>query len=184
MNIVETLQDLVGQVPEPLQPLIAALAGAIPFVEGEGGAAIGILGGIHPVVAAVAAAIGNFVVVAALVLLGAGARDAVVSRRRTAVHTRQGAEIGVVTPPPGPIGDGRDRRSARRAKFQRAYERYGVPGVSLLGPLLLPTHFTATMLAASGVDRSRILIWQAVAIVLWTTVTALVIGGVVQVVGS
>ncbi|MBW0106818.1 hypothetical protein [Pseudonocardia sp. KRD291] len=182
MNLFETLQNLVGQVPEPLQPLIAAFAGAIPFVEGEGGAAIGILGGIHPAVAAVAAMIGNFVVVAALVLLGAGARDVVVHRRRTAERARQGAAVGGgAEPRPGPApGDGPGRGSARRAKFQRAYERYGVPGVSLLGPLLLPTHFTATMLAASGVGRSRILIWQAIAIVGWTTITALVVGGVVQ----
>ncbi|OLL76460.1 hypothetical protein Ae168Ps1_4877 [Pseudonocardia sp. Ae168_Ps1] len=180
MNLFETLQNLVGQVPEPLQPLIAAFAGAIPFVEGEGGAAIGILGGIHPAVAAVAAMIGNFVV-AALVLLGAGARDAVVNRHRTAARARQGATVGGAAPHPAAVpGDGRDRGSARRAKFQRAYERYGVPGVSLLGPLLLPTHFTATMLAASGVGRARILVWQAVAIVLWTTITALVVGGVVQ----
>jgi hypothetical protein len=52
--------------------------------------------------------------------------------------------------------------------------------VSLLGPLLLPTHFTATMLAASGVGKVRILIWQAVAIIGWTTVTAVVISGVLD----
>ncbi|ERK69353.1 hypothetical protein N136_04325, partial [Leifsonia aquatica ATCC 14665] len=69
--------------------------------------------------------------------------------------------------------------SPRKAKFQRAFERYGVPGVSLLGPLLLPTQFTATMLAAAGVGRARILIWQGVAIVGWTVAVSLVIGGVV-----
>ena len=78
-----------------------------------------------------------------------------------------------------------DRAAAprRRAKFQRAYERYGVPGVSLLGPLLLPTHFTATMLAASGVGKTRILIWQALAIIAWTTLTALIASGVMNAVG-
>jgi len=180
MDLVETLQNLVGQVPEPLQPLIVAVGGAIPFIEGEGGVAIGIIGGIPPVVAAVAAMVGNFVVVAALVLLSSGARNVVVTRHREKVLARDGA--------PSPFGStlevppGRDdsRSAARRTKFQRAYERYGVPGVSLLGPLLLPTHFTATMLAASGVGKARILIWQAVAIIGWTTLTALIISGVVQ----
>lgn len=64
-------------------------------------------------------------------------------------------------------------------KFQRAFERYGVPGVSLLGPLLLPTQFTATMLAASGIGRARILFWQAVAIIGWTTVVAVIVGSAV-----
>jgi len=50
--------------------------------------------------------------------------------------------------------------------------------VSLLGPLLLPTQFTATMLAASGVARARILFWQALAIIGWTTLFTLVVTGV------
>ncbi|MCP2267067.1 small multidrug efflux protein [Promicromonospora thailandica] len=170
MDLVELLQDLVGRVPEIVQPLIVAVAGAIPFVEGEGGVAIGIIAGIHPVVAAVAAMAGNFLVVAGLVLLGSGARAAVVSR----ANGRTGASGRTDVPD--------DRTAVRRAKFQRAYERYGVPGVSLLGPLLLPTHFTATMLAASGVGKARILVWQAVAIVAWTTLTALIVTGVIGVV--
>ena len=185
MSLTDTLQDLVGQVPELVQPLIVAAAGAIPFIEGEGGAAIGIIGGINPVVAALAAMAGNFLVVAALVLLSSGARNAVVTRHREKVLARDGVPVGggsTLEVPPGTRTDD-SRGSARRAKFQRAYERYGVPGVSLLGPLLLPTHFTATMLAASGVGKARILIWQALAIIGWTTVTAVVISGVINAVG-
>lgn len=182
MDLIEFLQNLMGQVPEPVQPLIAALAGAIPFIEGEGGVAIGVLGGINPVLAGVAAAIGNFLSVAVLVLLGSGARNAVLNRRheKTLAGAGTPATVGSsLEVPPGERPED-SRSAARRAKFQRAYERYGVPGVSLLGPLLLPTHFTATMLAASGVGRARILVWQAVAIVGWTTITALVVSGVLQ----
>ena len=52
--------------------------------------------------------------------------------------------------------------------------------MSLLGPLLLPTQFTATMLAAIGVGKARILIWQAVAIVGWTTALSLLASGIVH----
>ncbi|PCE16436.1 small multidrug efflux protein [Microbacterium sp. SZ1] len=173
MNLVETFQDLVAQVPDLVQPLIVALAGAVPFIEGEGAAAIGIIGGIHPVIAAIAAMVGNFLCVAILVIAGAGARKAIVTRARSrqavAADGSSLEEIPAET----------DRGSARRAKFQRAFERYGVPGVSLLGPLLLPTHFTATMLAASGVSKGRVLIWQAVAIFLWTTAVTIIVGGAV-----
>jgi hypothetical protein len=181
MDLVEALQNLLGQVPEIVRPLIVAVAGAIPFIEGEGGAAIGILGGINPVAAAVAAMAGNFLVVTALVLLSSGARNAVVTRRQEKVLAHAGAPVRVGSTleiPPGTRTDDSRSSAARRAKFQRSYERYGVPGVSLLGPLLLPTHFTATMLAASGVGKTRILIWQALAIIAWTTLTALVISGV------
>lgn len=202
MTLIDTFQDLVAQVPEFLQPFVVAAAGAVPFIEGEGAASIGIVGGIHPVVAALAGIIGNFVCVALLVLLGSGARDAVVSRHRARAQARSGSQTP--TPQFAAAGgglvvhdvDGRSSADAgvavadaqvgsaetspRRAKFQRAFNRYGVPGVSLLGPLLLPTHFTATMLAASGVNKARILVWQAVAIVAWTTLLTVLISSVVN----
>ncbi|WP_102194133.1 small multidrug efflux protein [Microbacterium aurantiacum] len=176
MNLIETFQNLVAQVPELVQPLIVALAGAVPFIEGEGAAAIGIIGGIHPVIAAIAAIAGNFLCVAALVLLGSGARQAIVARRdrsRQLVPAGGGSPVALDdTAEPG-------RKGARKEKFQRALVRYGVPGVSLLGPLLLPTQFTATMLAAAGVGKVRILIWQAIAIIGWTTAVTVIVGGAV-----
>ncbi|MBB2968710.1 small multidrug efflux protein [Leifsonia aquatica] len=179
MNLVDALQDLVGHVPDLVQPLIVAAAGAIPFVEGEGAATIGIIGGITPAIAIIAAIVGNFACVAVLVLLGSGARRAVVTRSRARKQAAAVAAGHGVGAEPDLETDPAPASSPRKAKFQRAFERYGVPGVSLLGPLLLPTQFTATMLAAAGVGRARILIWQGVAIVGWTVAVSLVIGGVV-----
>lgn len=194
MSLIETFRDLFAQVPDLLQPLIVAVAGAIPFVEGEGGAAIGILGGIHPAIAIVAGIVGNFMCVAILVYAGASARNAVVSRQRSrsarpqagedldsaldlALDPAEGLAIELVAP-----RESADERTTRRsAKFQHAFERYGVPGVSLLGPLLLPTHFTATMLAASGIGRGRILFWQVLAITGWTVLVGLIVTGVIAV---
>ncbi len=157
-DLVLGFQGLVADVPDLVQPLIVALAGAVPFIEGEGAAAIGIIGGINPVVAAVAGAVGNLICVTIVVLA--------TSRVRTAVTTRRGAPEKPVT--------------ARRQKFERAYHRYGTPGVSLLGPLLLPTQFTAAALTSTGVSPARVIAWQAAAIALWTTVITLIIAGVIR----
>lgn len=180
MDLIETFQDLIAQVPDLLQPLIVALAAAVPFIEGEGAAGIGILGGIHPVIAVIAAIIGNFVCVAVLVLASSGARRAIVTRRRdrtNALSTAGDSTAASVESEEYALTD--TTVSPRKEKFQRALLRYGVPGVSLLGPLLLPTQFTATMLAAAGVGRTRILLWQAVAIICWTTMVALLMSSVV-----
>ncbi|WP_168915955.1 small multidrug efflux protein [Microcella flavibacter] len=185
MTVFDFYQDLVGQVPELVQPLVVALAGAVPFIEGEGAATIGIIGGINPVVAGIAAAVGNFLAVAVVVILTSGARQAVVTRTRA----RAAATVGGG----GSVSDERMAEleadmatsagsSKRRAKFERAFERYGVPGVSLLGPLLLPTHFTASMLTASGVRKSLVLVWQAAAIILWTTLFTVIASGLIGVV--
>lgn len=62
-NPYEWLQDLVAQVPELIQPLIVALAGAIHYIEGKGSAALGVFAGIHPVVGGVVGAAGSIVAV-------------------------------------------------------------------------------------------------------------------------
>ncbi|MEJ1092126.1 small multidrug efflux protein [Microbacterium istanbulense] len=186
MNLIEMFQNLVAQVPELVQPVIVALAGAVPFIEGEGAATIGIVGGIHPVVAALAAMIGNFACVTILVLLSARARTAIVMHRE---RTRELALVGagggtLVETTEAAASDQApesSRKAARREKFQRAFTRYGVPGVSLLGPMLLPTQFTATMLVAAGISKARVLAWQGVAIFLWTTVLTVVISTAVHI---
>jgi hypothetical protein len=229
VDLISRFQDLVAQLPEVLQPLVVALAGAVPFIEGEGAASIGIVGGVHPVVAVIAGALGNFICVAVLVLLGSRARSAIVDRSRSkAARTRAALtadeQVGAAalarassgaavhegprmpepdahldTTPPAPLPAAvpaapepdtaeldaarpqpSARTAARRAKFQRALDRYGVPGVSLLGPLLLPTQFTSTMLAAAGVSVRRVLFWQGLAIAAWTTLLGVVVGGVVH----
>lgn len=157
-DLVLGFQGLVAAVPELVQPLIIAAAGAVPFIEGEGAAAIGIIGGIHPLVAVLAAAIGNLLCVGIVVLA--------TSRVRAAVTTRRGAPT--TTP------------AARREKFEKAYHRYGTPGVSLLGPLLLPTQFTAAALTSTGVPPRRVIAWQAAAIALWTTGVTLIALGLIR----
>lgn len=174
-ELIANFQNLVAQVPEIIQPLIVMLAGAIPFIEGEGASIIGIIGGINPVVAAIAAAAGNFLCVLLVVLLTSRARSAVVNRSRARVEATLGAP-GV----PEARGDTEaaavetaapvESESKSRQRFKRWLVRFGVPGASILGPLAIPTQFTSAILVAGGTPRGWVLLWQAVAIILWTTV--------------
>lgn len=163
---VRTFQDLVAQVPEAVQPIIVLLAGAVPFVEGEGAAAVGVLGGIHPVVAGLAAAAGNFLSVLVVVLLSSRVRTLALAGR-----------AGRVEPEP-------ETESRGRRRFRRWLVRFGVPGASILGPLAVPTQFTSAMLVGAGTPRGWVLLWQAVAIVLWTTLATAVAWGVLTAVAG
>jgi hypothetical protein len=129
-NPYEGIQEFVAQLPELLQPLLVALLAIIPYFEAEGATALGILAGIHPIVAAVGAASGNILIVIGVVLLGARIRER-----------------------------------------------------GILAPIALPTHLTAAFFVASGVDKKWVILWQAVAIVLWTTAVAAAATGVVGLLG-
>jgi len=227
------LHELMGQVPELAQPLILVLAGAIPFFEGEGAAALGVLSGVNPVVAALAAIAGNVLCVAAVVWLGSWVRSGVVERRRRrgvggaaaggsgavagepgageVVAGRAGAASGGADAAAGAgagagAGDGAGVSAAGmpaatrvvsrdgvpeskpgkkgQQRLKRWLVKFGVPGASLLAPLALPTMFTAATLVGTGVSKGWVMLWQVLAIVLWTTVVTVVATGVLSVVGG
>ncbi|MFJ4225875.1 small multidrug efflux protein [Microbacterium sp. NPDC089695] len=170
MNPIEQLvrgfQDLVAYVPELVQPFVILLAGAIPFVEGEVASMVGVVGGVNPIIAGIAAAAGNFISVLLIVMLTSRARTAVVDRQNARVAATVGggsAETAAAVAPEKPESKG-------RVKFKRWLVRFGVPGASILGPLAIPTQFTSAILVAGGTPRGWVLLWQGVAIVLWTTV--------------
>jgi hypothetical protein len=179
MNPIEELiinfQELAAQVPEIIRPFIVMLAGAIPFIEGEVASVIGLVGGLHPIVAGLAAAAGNFLCVLVVVLVTSRARTAVVTRNRERAEATRNAAL--VPAAPGYLGSTAYEGSAPgkpeskgRQRFAKWLVRFGVPGASILGPLAIPTQFTSAILIASGTPRGWVLLWQGVAIVLWTTV--------------
>lgn len=157
-DLIATFQDLVAQVPELLQPFIVMLAAAVPFIEGEGASPIGVLGGINPVIAALFAIAGNFLSVLAVVTVSSRARELAVAHRNG-----RSPELTEAKP-----------QSKGRERFGRWVVRFGVPGASILGPLAIPTQITSSILVASGTKKSWVLLWQAIAIVLWTILTTTV----------
>lgn len=197
------LQDLIDQVPDIVQPVIVALAAAIPYVEGEGAAALAILAGINPIVAGLAAALGNILAVIVVVLLGARARGAIVTRRArtrtdgipsstvTSASEVAGARAATDTSPVATmerstapdLDEKPTRRSKGRAKLRLWLVRFGVPGASILAPIALPTMLTAAFFVASGVRKEWVILWQIVAIVLWTGAVAAAAAGVLALLG-
>lgn len=151
MDLLQNLQSFTDSLPPVLQFIGVLVAALVPYVEGEGAAIIGIAAGISPWLSIPVAILGNVFIVALIVLLFERIRTAVISRR--AARGR------------APVSS-----TKRAQKVRRAFERFGVPGVSLLGPFLLPTHFTAAALVSFGVGKGYVLLWQTVAITLYAGV--------------
>ncbi|MCZ2811771.1 MULTISPECIES: hypothetical protein [unclassified Modestobacter] len=119
------------------------LFGMIPFVESYLGSFIGTIVGVDPLLAVPAAVIGNIVATFLTIALASGVRDAA-TRGRSGKAPSKG-----------------------KRKVAKYFERVGVPGVSLLGAVLLPTQITAPTLIALGARRGAVYVWMAIAITVW-----------------
>jgi hypothetical protein len=203
MDLITFIQHLMSQVPFFVQPLIVAVAAMIPFVEAELASVLGVWAGLNPVVAAVAAAAGNFASVLVVVVFGARIRAAILARRARRAAATQPARAAQLVPA-GELGELGERGELDRPgstpaeqpavtrkpeskgvqRFKRFLVRFGVPGASILGPLAIPTQFTSAILVSTGVPKGWVLLWQAVAISLWTTFTTLVATGVLALITS
>ena len=152
--MIDSLQNFIETLPLLLQWVGVMLAGAIPFVESELSSVIGIVAGIAPPIAIGAGILGNVIAVWLLVIT---------------THAIRGR---VVRPASAPA-------SRFRQKSRRAFDKYGVAGVSLLGPFILPSQITSVAMVSFGAAKRAVLIWQAIAITLWGCIFgALAIAGV------
>ena len=57
--------------------------------------------------------------------------------------------------------------------MRRIWERYGVIGWGLIGPLVLGAPLSAALGVGLGAPRGRLIFWLAAGVMLWTTVLTL-----------
>ncbi|GAA4826831.1 small multi-drug export protein [Garicola koreensis] len=137
----------VDGLPATLQWLGLILISAIPFVESYGGGFIGVIAGMPVWAAIISAVLGNALSVAMLVYGAHWIRTQLLKRRRPK--------------------EASERQLKRREKAKRLFDKFGVPGVSLLGPMALPSQFTAPLMASFGANRHLIMLWMSVSIIVW-----------------
>lgn len=146
-DLFQNLSVFISGVDPLWQWLATILVGMIPFVESYFGSTISILAGVSPFIAIPAAIIGNFFAVWVMVETSAKVRRNVVA--------------------------GEEEISNKKLRIKRAFEKYGVPGVSLIGQSILPSQITAPTLVGLGADKKQVLFWQFIAISLYGVVFGL-----------
>lgn len=140
------LEQLVNSNPI-MQFLGVMLVAMIPFIEGYFAVPVGIAIGFSPVLTIIAAIVGNWISVMVFIYAGDVIRGWFRKRKKS-----QKSE---------------ERENKRLERGKKMFEKYGVPGVSLLGPLVVGDHIAALVCLASGATRKSVVIWQTVAIVVW-----------------
>ena len=136
--------------------------GAIPWFEAIGVVPGGILVGLNPTLTVIAAAAGNLITIAVFAYGGAKIRSWVIARREA---------------------KGKQPKSDRWAKAQKAFEKYGIYGMAILGPLIIGTQFAAAASVAAEVRPARVTLGISIAMLLWAIVFAVLTSWAVDVGG-
>lgn len=130
------------------QQLVAVfLASAVPFIESYGASFVGVVLGFPLFVAVPVAIAGNTLSMALVVLFG----DRINQWRVRRAEAK-----------------GKDLSASRKSvKLKKAFDKWGIPGVSLLGQTILPSQITSMAMVTFGANRSKVIFWQIISIILW-----------------
>jgi hypothetical protein len=140
---------------EQLGLLGVFLAGAIPWFEAIGVVPLGILVGLNPALTVVFAVTGNATTIF-LFAFGAGAIRTRLLARRQAKN--------------------KEGESPRLIKAQQSFDRWGIYGLALMGPLVIGTQFAALVAVAAGVKPLKSSLVITAATLIWAGAIALVFG--------
>ena len=128
------------------------LLGAVPMTEAYIVIPVGILGGLNPVLTLAAGVAGNILTVLAVILFMDRFKQWLERRRRKP-----------------------DAGSKRNERAGRLFRKYGVPGLALIGPLVVGSHLSAFLAVTFGGTKRATFLWVAVSIVFWSGLTSLLV---------
>lgn len=136
------------------------LGGAIPWLEAIIVIPLGIVAGGPPVLVVLAGVTGNLLTLAVAAWFGERVRNWV--RRRLAQQREARGEPSAGSP----------AVQKRRQRIERIMNRWGMPGLAVLGPLGLGTQVSAVVAVAAGVGARVSFTWIAAGTLAWSAVAA------------
>jgi len=128
------------------------LGGAIPWLEAIVVVPGGILIGLDPLLTVVFAVTGNAITIFLFAFGGSKIRSWMLKRR---------------------VSKGKTDESPRIAKAQRSFDRWGIYGLAILGPLVIGTQFAALVAVAGSVKPLKASVVITTATIFWATLIAL-----------
>ena len=131
--------------------LAVLAAAATPWLEVVLVVPAGMIAGLPVVPTVVVATVGNLATLAPVVLAGDRLRARVRRRRR---------------------GDS-PRRDHSGGRARRLMDRYGLPGLALLGPVVTGAHVAALVAIAAGSERRATLVWLGGGVAAWAVAVGL-----------
>lgn len=131
-----------------IEYLLVFIGGAIPWLEIALVIPLGIVSGLSPIGVMISAFTGNLLTVL-FVIFG-------FQKVRTWMENRKKSK-------------GKEP-SKKEARGKRIWNKYGMPGVALLGPIVIGTHIAAFLGLLLGAKKANVTLWMIVSIGLWTLI--------------
>lgn len=128
------------------------LGAAIPWLEMALVIPLGIIGGLHPITVSIVAIVGNLLTVL-LLIIGFEKFQQWLAKRR----------------------EGKEQTASKRSlRAKELWRKYGLPGMLMLGPILIGTHVAAFIALVLGGSKQQTTLWSAISIVVWAIAFAVV----------
>jgi Ca2+/H+ antiporter, TMEM165/GDT1 family len=127
------------------------IAGAIPWMEAIAVVPAGIVVGLNPVATLFAAVIGNSLTIVLFAYFASNIRERLIKRR---------------------VRKGKSAELPKLEKALKAFDKYGIYGLAVLGPILIGTQFAAAAAVLAGVKPLRASILIIASLILWAVAIA------------
>lgn len=66
------------------------------------------------------------------------------------------------------------KENKRKERTRRYLEKYGMPGVGILGSILLSSHLSAATAVALGVSKGKVIFWTVIGVIIWSIVLGVI----------
>ncbi|MDQ0230030.1 small multi-drug export protein [Metabacillus malikii] len=150
--------------------LLVFILAAIPLFEVFTVVPIAIIGGLPAIPVAIVGFLGNLLTIFLLVVFVDNVKGWL--RRRKKVKVQEGTNEPV-SDEPSTIQVDEQSEDKKQKRARNLFDKYGLPGLTILGPLLVGSHIAAFMGMSFGTSRKLVTIWMIVSLVIWTSVSAI-----------
>lgn len=113
---------------------------------------LGIISGLNPITVIIVGFVGNMVTVLALIIGYDKFKLWLVKRN-----------------------EGKEKKESKRsARARELWDKYGLPGMLMLGPILIGTHIAAFIGMTLGASKVKTLVWSTISIAAWAIIFGVV----------
>lgn len=128
------------------------MGAAIPWIELGLVIPLGIISGLNPIMVIIVGFVGNMVTVLALIIGYDKFKLWLVKRN-----------------------EGKEKKESKRsARAKELWDKYGLPGMLMLGPILIGTHIAAFIGMTLGASKVKTLVWSTISIAAWAIIFGVV----------